>query len=121
MIPKTGSFTKKHRIKTRFEYQTVFDNGLFFYNKIIKVGLLANQRPYSRLGLIVSKQHGSAPKRNKIKRLFREVFRQYRTCLIFSVDVLIIPKFSVKLWDFKTCQEALLDIFKRYNDSLAVH
>lgn len=46
----------------------------------------------ARLGLSVSKDHGSAVVRNKIRRLLREAFRLERPELPPAIEVVIVPK-----------------------------
>lgn len=46
----------------------------------------------SRLGVTVSSKIGNAVVRNRLKRLFREVFRQHRVALAPPADLLIIAK-----------------------------
>lgn len=121
MIEKTGPFLQRHRIKNYQEFQAVFKNGRFFYNEVLKIGFLKNENQDSRLGIIVSKQHGSAPKRNKIKRLLREVFRQKRLEVLLPGDVLIIPRFTVKEWSLEICENSFRLLVKKYNDSLGIH
>lgn len=121
MIKKTGPFLQRHRLKNYQEFQAVFQNGRFFYNEVLKIGFLKNENKESRLGIIVSKQHGSAPKRNRIKRLLREVFRQKRLEVLIPGDVLIIPRFTVKVWTLELCENAFRLLVKKYNDSLGIH
>lgn len=45
-----------------------------------------------RLGVSVSKEHGGAVRRNKIKRLLREAFRLERHRMPQRVDVVLIPR-----------------------------
>lgn len=121
MIEKTGPFLQRHRLKNYEEFQAVFQNGRFFYNEVLKIGFLKSENKDSRLGIIVSKQHGSAPKRNRIKRLLREVFRQKRLEVLLPGDILIIPRFTVKKWSLELCENAFRLLVKKYNDSLGVH
>ena len=46
----------------------------------------------ARVGLSVSKDHGCAVRRNKIKRLLREAFRLERRGLPLDYDVVLIPR-----------------------------
>ena len=121
MIEKTGPYLQRHRIKEYEEFQAVFKHGRFFYNEVLKIGFLKNENADSRLGIIVSKQHGCAPKRNRIKRLIREVYRQKRGEILLSGDVLIIPRFTVKEWSLEACEKAFKVLVKKYNDSLGIH
>jgi ribonuclease P protein component len=45
-----------------------------------------------RLGLSVSREHGPAVRRNKIKRLLREAFRLEREALPGAFDLVLIPR-----------------------------
>ena len=45
-----------------------------------------------RLGLSVSKDHGNAVRRGKIKRLLREAFRLERPTLPGGFDLVLIPR-----------------------------
>lgn len=51
----------------------------------------------SRLGLAVSKKIGNAVVRNRIKRLLRECFRLYPEYIPKSVDIVIVPKYHIRL------------------------
>jgi ribonuclease P protein component len=45
-----------------------------------------------RLGVSVSKDHGGAVRRNKLKRLLREAFRLERAQLPRGLDLVVIPR-----------------------------
>lgn len=45
-----------------------------------------------RLGVSVSKDHGGAVRRNKLKRLLREAFRLERAALPRGLDLVLIPR-----------------------------
>lgn len=45
-----------------------------------------------RVGLSVSKEHGRAVRRNKIKRILREAFRLTRPRLPGQYDLILIPQ-----------------------------
>jgi len=59
--------------------------------RLIVVGLRRND-PGFRVGLSVSKDHGGAVRRNKIKRLLREAFRLERPTLPGAFDLVLIPR-----------------------------
>jgi ribonuclease P protein component len=48
--------------------------------------------PAPRVGLSVSKDHGGAVRRNKLKRVLREAFRHERADMPANIDVVLIPK-----------------------------
>ena len=50
------------------------------------------QAPLRRLGVIASRRVGGAVKRNRAKRVLREVFRQNQELLPEQIDVLLIAR-----------------------------
>jgi ribonuclease P protein component len=63
------------------------DNLHFVYRK--------NHLSHARLGLAVSRKYGNAVKRNALKRLLRESFRQH-SVQTMSIDILAFPVNSVE-------------------------
>jgi ribonuclease P protein component len=51
-----------------------------------------NGLPHPRLGMAVSRRHGNAPDRNKIKRRIREAFRLDLPRWPVGFDVVVIPR-----------------------------
>jgi ribonuclease P protein component len=51
-----------------------------------------NGLPYNRLGLSVSKKNGIAVHRNRLRRLYREAYRQTRHEMPTGLDLVLIPR-----------------------------
>jgi ribonuclease P protein component len=51
-----------------------------------------NGLPYARLGLSVSRKVGSAVRRNRLRRLYREAFRLSKHQLPVGLDLVLIPR-----------------------------
>lgn len=81
------------RVRARRDFQRVYQRGLRASGRWLTVVVLRtrDQGP-ARVGLSVSKDHGSAVRRNKIKRLLREAFRHERAALPRALDVVLIPR-----------------------------
>ncbi len=75
------SETRRFRLLKRFrltrgsEYQRVYKQGRRARSAHFTVFFSANQLPFSRFGLTVSRKIGTAVCRNRVKRIFREALR----------------------------------------------
>ena len=72
---KVISLGKERRIRKRDEFKRIFEKGTRIndeYFSLVHCSLETRER---KLGIIVSKRCGSAARRNRIKRIIRELFR----------------------------------------------
>jgi ribonuclease P protein component len=85
-------FSENLRIKTAGEFDYVFEKPCRSANRCFTALARANQRPYPRLGLVISKRCAkSAVQRNRLKRLIRESFRHVQENLA-GLDIIVIGK-----------------------------
>lgn len=87
------SFGKARRLRRRAEFQRVFDSGRRAHGRYLSIVAAPNQTGMSRLGIVASKKLGNAVRRNRAKRLIREIFR--RSIALSSglgVDIVVIPR-----------------------------
>ena len=85
-----ASFRSNERIKTRAQFQKIYQTGIRVHGRFGTVFVLANQLPIGRLGIAATRKLGGAVERNRAKRLIREVFRRNKVAPGF--DVVVIPK-----------------------------
>lgn len=85
-LPRTA------RLRTPSDFRRVYGRGNRAHGKLLVVVGLARREPGHRLGVAVSKEHGRAVRRNKIKRILREAFRLERPELAGSFDLILIPR-----------------------------
>ena len=86
------SFPHSHRIVHSSDYRTIYEEGKKIQSgKFVLFGL-ENEKSHARLGITVSRKIGCASKRNRIKRLFREIFRRFSAEIPNNIDMVINVK-----------------------------
>ena len=83
------------RLKTQRDFRAVYGRGRRASGDWVTVVVWPRREgevEAPRLGVSVSKDHGGAVRRNKLKRVLREAFRLERERMPQSCDVVLIPK-----------------------------
>jgi ribonuclease P protein component len=90
----SASFRKYERLKHNNDFKRVYEQG----KKIMSSSFVLyvdsdSKRQYRRLGIIASKKNiGNAVKRNRCKRLVRELFRRNKDKFPPGSDVIVVVK-----------------------------
>jgi ribonuclease P protein component len=106
----------KNRIKRKKEFEEIFKtgenlSGFFFFLKIKE-----NKRDFSRFAFVYPiKEEKRATKRNRGKRLFREVVRKDIPLLKKNIDGIFILKKGVEGKSYKEVKEDIERVFKKNN------
>jgi ribonuclease P protein component len=90
-------FARRARLRRRREFVNLFKSGKRAGDGRLDIWALPNDLGYSRLGLIVGRRHGNAVRRNRIKRIIREAFRQARPQLPRGLDIACSPRVGAKI------------------------
>jgi ribonuclease P protein component len=86
----TGRFRSNERIRRRVEFQRVYERGTRIQGRYSTLFVLSNQNQVGRLGIAATKKLGGAVRRNRAKRLIREIFR--RNKIAAGLDVVVVPR-----------------------------
>ncbi|WP_424243978.1 ribonuclease P protein component [Elusimicrobium posterum] len=120
-------FAKSARLHLKREFEDVIRGG----TKTVKHGIVlwhksdaraAGDNPGARMGIVVSRRLGIAARRNKAKRLLREVFRLNRHKLKSAAVFVINPRNIEKVKDFDSANKAVFELWQSagiLNDSTA--
>ena len=83
---------KSSRLGRREDISRVFSDGRRAAGRALTVLAAANSLGHPRLAVTVSRRHGNAVRRSRIKRLCREAFRHNRHLLPQGFDYVILPR-----------------------------
>lgn len=107
------AFKKEERISKRSEFSDLRLHGKRHSRGNFVVILRKNGRDITRLGIAVSKRVGNSVKRNRIKRLIREVFRHNKQEIPKGYDILIVAREAADKPSFSKVNAELGDLLLR--------
>ncbi|MFH1024306.1 MAG: ribonuclease P protein component [Planctomycetota bacterium] len=84
-------FPRGVRILRNGDFQHVFDKGRFVRGDVVTLVCVENTLDRARFGCAVSKKSGPAVTRNRLKRLFRESFRDLKGLFPPGYDYIAMP------------------------------
>ena len=85
------SFPAAAHLRTSREFENVYAQKHKGADGVLLLFLAKNFLDVTRIGLSVSKKHGGAVERNRLKRWLREAFRMERHAFPGGLDLIAIP------------------------------
>lgn len=108
-----NAFPKAARIVHRSDFRAIFDEKRSIRIRGAVVVWRRSTSNRSRLGLSVGRRVGGAVHRNRIKRIWREVFRRHRDLLPCPIDLVFIPNDPVLCADYAMSCAAFAEFARR--------
>lgn len=106
-----------YNLKKNEEFQKVYKLGTKAFGYYALVYIMKNNEEYNRLGYVVSKKTGNAVCRNRLKRLFREFYKNIDSLTTQGYDIVFIAKRNAgsefKTLKYNKLEKDLNKIFKR--------
>jgi ribonuclease P protein component len=87
-----ATFPRAMRLSGKLSFERAYELGVKQTRGPLKVFGVANEVGHARLGLSVSRRVGTAPRRNRIKRLLRESFRLMPLSRAVGYDLVIVVR-----------------------------
>lgn len=88
----SSQYQQHEHLKRGVDFKRVYDRRRSASNDWLIVYACENGLAYSRLGLSVGRKWGGAVVRNRIRRLYKEVYRLSRDELPTGLDLVFIPR-----------------------------
>jgi ribonuclease P protein component len=92
MTEQRRTFQRHEHLRKPDEFRRVYDRRRSVSDAWLIVYGCENGLPHLRLGLSVSRKVGGAVERNRLRRLYREVFRLTRHEMPTGLDLVLIPR-----------------------------
>lgn len=105
-------YRHRQHLRSKADFQGIRASGRgrecgFFYVRV-RERPPCEDAPVRRLGVIASRRVGNAVRRNRAKRLLRELFRLHQEALPPSCDVLLIARSRLREASFRDLEDRYL-------------
>ncbi|MDP3804586.1 MAG: ribonuclease P protein component [Candidatus Omnitrophota bacterium] len=113
--PRDEGFAKHERLIKTKDFRKVYKDGRSYKAGFVVLRLLPNAASTNRIGFSISaKSIKRALRRNRIKRLFREVYRRNKKILKKGFDIVfVVRKDTKKNFSYIEAQQVFLDLSKQ--------
>jgi len=109
-------FPRSIRIVRSSDYQAIYKTGFKTHSPRFVLFSRGNALGYSRLGITASRKVGGSVVRNRVKRLFREIFRRSLNQIPDRFDIVVNAKSSCDGVRYEDLRTEFLKTVKKLTD-----
>lgn len=106
-------FSHDHRIVRSSDFRALYSCGRRLHSESFVLFGRANNLVHHRLGITVSRKVGNAVVRNRIKRLFREIFRRSAAEIPHHFDFVVNAKRNCAVASYDSLREEFLAVARQ--------
>ena len=106
-------FHRRHRLTARRQFLAVYGEGRRVSSRSFTLFGAPNDSGSCRLGLTVPKRVGKAHRRNRIKRVLRDVFRAHRATLGPAFDLVVNARVGIDTRSHAEIEQEFLESVRR--------
>ena len=104
---------REHRLRHSQDFARVRAEGRSWPHRLLVLAAVPNEGGLSRFGYIVSGRLGKAVRRNRARRLLREVVRRNLQCIAEGWDCVLIARVPLAAATFSEVESAVVQLFRR--------
>ncbi len=106
---------KTKMLKKNYEFRKVLSKGRYYSGEYIESLILQNRRKQNYLGIAISTKVGKAVKRNKIKRLVREIYYKNEEKIKYGQSIVFLWKKNkgTENANFSNIEKDIINIFDK--------
>ena len=84
------TLTKSERLSRQSDLKTIFATGRRYNTAGAKIVYLENNLSFSRFAVTIVRKFGNSVERNRVKRIFRELYRLNKENITIGIDIIIV-------------------------------
>ena len=109
-MAQSHTYPRTHRLSGKLAFSAVYEARVRESRGPVTIYARPNDLPHPRLGLSIARRVGTAPRRNRIKRLLREAFRLMQHDFPRGYDWIVIarPHEPLPLAEYQRILSALM-------------
>lgn len=119
-MPKDAAFLKTERITTTKEYQDIFARGARMSGPFMKIHYTFGEKE-RKIGIIISRRIKGSVKRNRYKRLLREVFRLNKQQIPDNMKLVVVVFRDIQVDNYENTTKSLMDLVRKAGSNEKIH